>query len=122
MRNLEKRITERIRAILQTKGINQTELADRAGIAQGYLNELMNLNPRKRWNADHLEKVVKALDVPPWQLFIDPAEVIPNNLLDLASRYSRLRGDDKRIVDAMLTAAAVEPSKPRTVTKKRAAT
>lgn len=115
MRKLEEKLTNRVRAILKDKGINMTQLAERAGITQGYLNELMNLNPRKRWNADHIDKISSALGVDAWQLFIDPKEVIPRDVSDLLRKYELLDGDGKRIVDALLTAASVEP--PRTEPK-----
>lgn len=121
MRSIEDTINRRIRETLLDKNRNQRWLAEEAGIQPSYLNELLNLNPKRRWNVDYLAKVSEVLDIPVWQLFVDPREVIPGDLLMLAERYGKLEGDNKRIVDAMLAAAVVdgeEPPVPKSYIKK----
>lgn len=124
MRDLEKIISKRIHTILGEKDWSPYTLSQKTEIASGYLTELLNCNPKRRWNTDMLGKVAAALSVPAWHLFIDPREVIPDDLLVLADRYGKLEGDNKRIVDAMLAAADIEEKTPpkRSVSKKRSGT
>lgn len=105
MRNLEKKLNERIRAILKDKGLNQRELCDRADMDTGYLSMLLNLTHDKRWNLEQVEKIVRGLNVPAWQLFVDPKEVLPKEYLEWRAGYEVMDPDNKRIVDAMIEAA-----------------
>lgn len=98
MRNTERKITERIRVILKEKGMTQVDLSEKSGIKQGYLNELMNLHPRKRWNADHMGKVATALKIPVWHLFVDPAEAQAGPL----DRYKALGKQEQKLIDDMV--------------------
>jgi transcriptional regulator with XRE-family HTH domain len=122
MRNVEKTLTSRIREVLKRKDMTVVALSERSGIAQGYLNELMNLHPRKRWNITHITGVAEALDIPVWQLFIDPRDIMPSELIDFVRKYERLEGDNKRIVDALLATAKVDdkPATKRSAVKKSA--
>ncbi|TXH53362.1 MAG: XRE family transcriptional regulator [Desulfurellales bacterium] len=72
LRNLEKVLNERIKYFLKSKKMTQSNLAEKMDMTSGYLAELLNLNPKKRWNADLIDKAVRALDVPAWQLFAAP--------------------------------------------------
>lgn len=62
--NTGKLIGDRIRALLKDNGKKQAWLAEKSGIQAGYLSELMNGHPKKRWNEDTLNSVAKALNVP----------------------------------------------------------
>ena len=62
-KNVGRLIGDRIRAVLDEIGENQAWLAERAGIQPGYLSELMNGHPKKRWNEDTLNSVANALSV-----------------------------------------------------------
>ena len=112
MRTIEKTLTTRIREVLRRKDMTVVALSEESGIAQGYLNELMNLHPRKRWNIHHIISVAEALNTPVWQLFIDPRDIISPETLELTEKYSRLDGDNRRIVDALLATAKTENKAP----------
>ncbi len=102
MRNVEKVITKRIREILHERDIRQSHLAEKANIPQGYLNELMNLSPRKRWNADHMERISEALNIPVWMLFVDPVSILSQEDWRLLTSYRNLPPGLKNAVDLIL--------------------
>jgi hypothetical protein len=51
-----------ITAIRKWRGMKQTEVAERAGLSQGYLSDLES--GRRKGAPDSLEAIAKALDVP----------------------------------------------------------
>jgi len=51
-----------VTALRKWRGIKQTELAERAGVSQGYLSDLESR--RRKGAADTLEAIAKALDIP----------------------------------------------------------
>lgn len=62
----------RIREAIKAKGMTQAELAAKLGISRVALN-----NQLDKPSYPTLEKIAVALDVPIWQLFKAPAEVLP---------------------------------------------
>jgi transcriptional regulator with XRE-family HTH domain len=112
MRNLEKAASQRIRELLKERGKSQRALAEYIGIEPGYLSELLSLHPDKRWNADHLEGAVSFFNIPSWQLFARPQEVVPKKYLDLMTAYESLDDLNRRIVDNAL-GVSVEIDAPR---------
>ena len=56
------RSTSLITAVRKWRGMKQTELAERAGLSQGYLSDLES--GRRKGAPDSLEAIAKALDVP----------------------------------------------------------
>lgn len=56
-------IGERVKAELKRQNKTQSWLSDETGIQRGYLSELINGHPKKRWNEDNIEKVSRALGV-----------------------------------------------------------
>lgn len=56
-------ISSRIRFLLKQAKKTQVWLAGEMGIETGYLSELLNNHPGKRWNTDLIENARKALDV-----------------------------------------------------------
>ena len=55
-----------VAAIRKWRGMRQTELAERAGVSQGYLSDLES--GRRKGANETLEALAKALDVPAWWL------------------------------------------------------
>jgi transcriptional regulator with XRE-family HTH domain len=102
---------------LRKRHMKQNELADLADMQQSYVNELLNL--KKRWNVENLEKISNALDMPAWQLFADPSEVLPQEYLEWADDYARLDKDSRRIVDSMLKATRVQTKAEQDAKKKK---
>lgn len=86
-------------------------LSEKAEITQGYLTELMNLHPKKRWNADHINQVAKALGVPPWQLMTEPRDVLPPEHIQLMEAYKGLDPLRKQIVDDAFAASRAAQEK-----------
>lgn len=62
----------RIREVLKEQGITTKELAERMGISQSALNQSISGNP----SVKVLNNIADALNVPVWQLFADPLEVL----------------------------------------------
>lgn len=61
-----------LKALRKWKGISQTELAEKAGLGQGYLSDLEAR--RRRGTVETLAAIAKALEVDPaWLLPADPA-------------------------------------------------
>lgn len=58
-----KLIGNKIKNLLADMGKTQDWLADETGVTKGYLSELINGHPKKRWHWDQLEAVAKALKV-----------------------------------------------------------
>ena len=62
----------RIKEILKTKGVTQQGLADMLGVTKISVAKTLTGNPTQQT----LEKIATALDVPMWQLFASPGEVV----------------------------------------------
>ena len=62
----------RIKELIKEKGYTHQEFADKLGISRIGLSQLINGKP----SYPTLEKIATALDVPMWQLFASPGEVV----------------------------------------------
>lgn len=62
--NVGEIIAFNIRRLLDVQDKKQSWLANEMGIQAGYLSELLNGHPKKRWNEDLLEKARNVLGVP----------------------------------------------------------
>ena len=62
----------RIKEVIKEKGFTITSLADKLGIARESLSRMI-VSP----SYPTLEKISNALNVPMWQLFASPEEVLP---------------------------------------------
>lgn len=62
----------RIRDILKEQGITTKELAEKMGISQSALNQSISGNP----SVKVLTNIADALNVPVWQLFAAPSEIL----------------------------------------------
>lgn len=110
----------RLRLMMSEKGFSQVELCDKAGIVPSYFSRLINGSGDKRWNFDNIVKIVNVLEIPAWQLFVDPKEIIPPELLQLHEKYSQLNPAQKRVIDLILNDSQqieVDPQ-PKTHIKK----
>lgn len=61
----------RIKEILKERGITLNELAETLGVSRQALSKQV----QGKMLIETAEKIAKALDVPLWQLFVDPVEV-----------------------------------------------
>jgi transcriptional regulator with XRE-family HTH domain len=83
-------IAKRIRFYLKKKGKTQAWLAGKIGKEPGYLSELLNGHPDKRWNSDLIDSVIKAFDITILEFFTD--EALTNEILSLeAADYEDVR-------------------------------
>lgn len=98
-------LNRRIRQLIQSKGITQAKLAEEIELEPGYISELLNGHPDKRWNINHIASICKALKVDPWQLFVDPKDVLPPEYNELMNGYLSLDDDRRRMVDDAIAAA-----------------
>lgn len=62
----------RIKEILKSKGVTQQGLADMLGVTKISVAKTLIGNPTQQT----LEKIATALDVPMWQLFASPGDVV----------------------------------------------
>lgn len=62
----------RIKEILKTKGVTQQGLADMLGVTKISVAKTLTGNPTQQT----LEKIATVLDVPMWQLFASPGDVV----------------------------------------------
>lgn len=63
----------RIKEILKKKGMTQQELADRMNVSLSAIRQMVGA---QSLTTTTLEKIATALDVPMWQLFASPGEVV----------------------------------------------
>ena len=71
--NLSKKVGLKIKKYRMEKNLSQDELAYRTDMLQSQINKLEN--GKRRFNADQLEKISKALDVPVIRFFEDEIEL-----------------------------------------------
>lgn len=116
--NTEKVFNSRLETLRVKKDISQEALGQSADIEKSYFSRLLGSaeKPRtdpnkKRWNIDHINDLSQALNVPAWQLFIDPREVIPPEYLQLMEDYKGLDPLRKQIVDDAFAASRLERGK-----------
>ena len=62
----------RIKELLKKKGFTQQEFADKLGVTRIAVVKMLAGNPSQ----SALEKIATALDVPMWQLFASPGDVV----------------------------------------------
>lgn len=62
----------RVKEILKSRGVTQQGLADMLGVTKISVAKTLTGNPTQQT----LEKIATALDVPMWQLFASPGEVV----------------------------------------------
>lgn len=72
MQKLKIRNMNRIKELLKEKGFTQQEFADKLGVTRIAVVKMLAGNPSQ----SALEKIATALDVPMWQLFASPGEVV----------------------------------------------
>lgn len=72
MQKLKIRNMNRIKELLKEKGFTQQEFADKLGVTRIAVVKMLAGNP----SLSALEKIATALDVPMWQLFASPGEVV----------------------------------------------
>lgn len=63
----------RIKDIIKEKGITQQILADRMGVSLSAVRQMVGA---QSLTTSTVEKIATALDVPMWQLFASPGEVV----------------------------------------------
>ena len=72
MQKLKIRNMNRIKELLKKKGFTQQEFADKLGVTRIAVVKMLAGNPSQ----SALEKIATALDVPMWQLFASPGDVV----------------------------------------------
>lgn len=128
--NTEKIFNERLEFLRSKKDLSQEALAHLIEVEKSYFSRLLNSaekrrkNPndpdKKRWNIDHIDRLSKALNVPVWQLFVDPSDIFPQEYTDWKKRYDALDADNKRIIDALLLTADIKKGEDTTPAPHRA--
>ena len=98
----------RLGEILKERGA-KIAISNVSGIPASVVSDLCS--GKDRLNEEHIEKISKALGIPPWHLFVRPEEVIPPEYIALMEDYRRLQGVRKVMVDDALLAAKVEGEK-----------
>jgi len=89
----------RLSKILAGRGDKQ-KLADAIGRPASIISDLCS--GKDRINDDLIKDISAALGIPPWQLFVDPDEIYPQEDKKVVLAYRCLTDDDRRIVDKFL--------------------
>ena len=81
-------IGKKIKEELKKQKKTQAWLSEETGIQRGYLSELINGHPKKRWNEDNLELVANALNI---ELFsetsaLDELEALLDSAIEAAEQ------------------------------------
>jgi len=72
MTELHRRLAANLKALRQRWAFSQAELAERGGVSVSYVGEI---ETAVKWpSADVLERLSEALQVKPYQLFMEPAD------------------------------------------------
>jgi len=90
---LEEILTERGRG-------SKARLAEAIGKPPSIITDLCKGNDRL--NDDLIEAICRALKIPPWQLFVDPAKVYPEREQAIVRAYNSLTGAKKTVVDELM--------------------
>ena len=69
-------MTIRIKERMQEKGITSVVLSGKIGVSKVSISYI--INGKQKPSFDTLEKIADALDVPMWQLFVDPDKIGDN--------------------------------------------
>lgn len=77
-------MTIRIKERMQEKGITSVVLSEKIGVSKVSISYI--INGKQKPSFDTLEKIAEALEVPMWQLFVDP-DKIGDNKHNLGSRF-----------------------------------
>jgi len=96
------RMIHRLAELLKDRGAKK-RLADALNKPPSIISDLCA--GKDRLNDDLIRDISAALNIPPWQLFVNPRDVVPQEYRALMDDYRRLGPDDRRIVDAIFTAA-----------------
>jgi transcriptional regulator with XRE-family HTH domain len=91
-------ISKCVKSLLKKQGKTQAWLAEEMGAKAGYLSELLNDHPDKRWNADLINSAAKALKVHVSSLFLE--DELAAKLLSLDDEA---RQDVERYLDFRLS-------------------
>lgn len=68
-------IRENLRNLMKERGLNASQLSIKAGLAPGYVSELLRANTKSRNpRIDHLHKLADALGCPIFVLLLNPAD------------------------------------------------
>jgi transcriptional regulator with XRE-family HTH domain len=74
MSDLHHCLATNLKALRQRWGFSQAELAEKGGLSVGYMSELENAD---KWPSPAvLEKLADALQVRPFQLFLEPVDAL----------------------------------------------
>lgn len=94
-------LNRRVRQLLKEKKMTQATLAEKLDIETGYLSEILNGHPLKRWNIDHIDAMTTIFNVDPWQLFVDPMQArYPGK--ELVGAYNRAPDHKQKTVNDIL--------------------
>jgi transcriptional regulator with XRE-family HTH domain len=102
-----------------TEGLTQEQIAERLDCSVGQVNML--LSGKRKFHSEWITRISKNFNIPEWQLFAKPEEVLPPEYLQWKADYALLDDDRKRIVDDMLLAARVSGEKANGARKKGSA-
>lgn len=73
-------IGKKLKIIREVAGMNQAEVAEKAGISQGYYSEIENGKEKIRCPVDTLDAICKALGTSLSEFFKDDKEMLKNYL------------------------------------------
>lgn len=78
----------RIREAIEQQGMTTKEVADKLNISISALNQNISGNP----SVKVLTKIAEAINVPIWELFVTPSEVLNQSINSEVSGYVKVKG------------------------------
>ena len=91
--------SENIRRFRLSKKLTQERLAERAGITSAYISEIEN--QKKVGKFETIASLANALEVEPYELFLEPGTVQAYNGKRTKALMNRLRNNFNELVDTI---------------------
>ena len=91
--------SENIRRFRLSKKLTQERLAERAGITSAYISEIEN--QKKVGKFETIASLANALEVEPYELFLEPGTVQAYNGKRTKALMTRLRNNFNELVDTI---------------------
>lgn len=75
----------RLKEVMKDLGVTQEKLAEMLDCSKGQISML--LSGERKFHSEWIIKISRALNIPSWYLFLDPAEMQSDEEKDMFTRY-----------------------------------
>ncbi len=96
MADIKKQLGQRIKYLRKCRGLSQEKLAELIGLSTRGLG---NVETGRHFMAlSNIEKLIEALDIEPYELFIFDKDLPPNIIFDdVVEKLEKFKGNNKRL-------------------------